>query len=336
MELLHGITLADKVKKDGPLSVGHACRYLRQAATGLQHAHEQGLVHRDIKPQNLFLDAAGAQVKILDLGLARITAAAADGETAPGELTREGDVMGTPDYMAPEQAVDTHSADHRADIYSLGCTIYFLISGRAPFAGGSLTEKLLAHQQKEPVALAQLCSGMPPRLVEVVRKAMAKQPADRYQTPAEFAAALAPFEYADNIIAAPFALPMAGKETISSPAHSTVARFAGDRSAKTKSSNKAIWLVVLALVAVVACCPMTVFVGLGLVGFTFFAVAQHHGVDDAHNPHAAPDVAIRRAPPGDQGLEPRRQEPLEMEHPALKEFPLGGSARVRSCAGVSP
>jgi eukaryotic-like serine/threonine-protein kinase len=327
MELLHGITLADQVKKDGPLSVGHACRYLRQAATGLQHAHEQGLVHRDIKPQNLFLDTAGDRVKILDLGLARVTAVAADGETASGALTMEGAVMGTPDYMAPEQAIDTHSADQRADIYSLGCTIYFLIGGRPPFPGGSLTEKLLAHQQKEPVGLAQLCSGVPPGLIEVVRKAMAKRPVDRYQTPAEFAAALAPFEHADNIVAVPFAKSMAAQETISSPAHSTVVRSDEDRPTKPKSSSKAIWLVVIALVAVVACCPLVMFVGVGLLGVGFFTLAPNAGVGDARHPQPEARVADeahpKMPPPEDQVVEPRREDPPEMEHPALKDFPLG-------------
>ena len=102
--------------------------------------------------------------------------------------------MGTPDYMAPEQALDTRTADQRADIYSLGCTLYFLLTSRPPFPGGSLTEKLLAHQQKEPPALDRLCTGAPRGLAQVLRKAMAKQPHDRYQTPAEFAAALAPFQ----------------------------------------------------------------------------------------------------------------------------------------------
>src|SRR5262249_25401106 len=141
------------------------------------------------------------QVKILDLGLARVRELSQQEETASGELTKEGAVMGTPDYMAPEQALDTRTADQRADIYSLGCTLYFLLTGWPPFPGGSLTEKLLAHQHKDPPALDQHCVGAPRGLAQILRKAMAKQPQERYQTPAEFAAALTPLEYAENILA---------------------------------------------------------------------------------------------------------------------------------------
>src|SRR5207302_5038885 len=142
MELLEGIDLAGLVHQRGRLPVGLACEYIRQAALGLQHAHQRGLVHRDIKPSNLFLTAEG--VKLLDLGLARPQAAGAQ-----GELTQNNSVMGTPDYLAPEQAVDPRKAGARSDLYSLGCTLYFLLTGQPPFPEGTLTQKLLAHQQAE-------------------------------------------------------------------------------------------------------------------------------------------------------------------------------------------
>ena len=274
MELLQGITLAQRVKEYGPLAVGQACLYVGQAAAGLQHAYEQGLVHRDIKPQNLFLENSSDQVKILDLGLARVRELAQEDETASGELTKEGAVMGTPDYMAPEQALDTRTADQRADIYSLGCTLYFLLTGRPPFPGGSLTEKLLAHQQKEPPALDQLCAGAPRGLAEVLRKAMAKQPQDRHQTPAEFAAALVPLEYAENILAsAPIAMPNLAPETFRQPPNDTAVSRSADLARRAQPSNKGIWVVVLLLLSVFVLCPVMV-IGVGILGVGFFWVAD--------------------------------------------------------------
>ena len=130
MEYVDGIDLHAKVKQQGPLPVHEAVEYLRQAALGLHHAHEEGLVHRDVKPSNLILDRKGT-VKILDLGLAF----AGDDEEA-ASITREHDerVLGTADYLAPEQATDSHTADRRSDIYALGCTLHYLLVGRAPFA----------------------------------------------------------------------------------------------------------------------------------------------------------------------------------------------------------
>ena len=138
---------------------------------GLQHAHEQSLVHRDIKPANLLRTSKGGVVKILDMGLARISA----GATAD-VLTQEGAVMGSLDYMAPEQALDSHAVDIRADLYSLGCTVYFLLTGRVPFPGGEASAKLLKHQLEEPVPVEQLRAEVPPGLAAIVRKLMAKKP----------------------------------------------------------------------------------------------------------------------------------------------------------------
>jgi serine/threonine protein kinase/WD40 repeat protein len=190
MEYVEGTDLAKLVKKNGPLAVVDACEYIRQAALGLQHACERGMVHRDIKPANLLLTAVGRTVKILDMGLARLDEPAGDDDRS-STMTQEGMVMGTPDYIAPEQALQSHTVDIRGDIYSLGCTFYFLLTGRVPFAGGSLTEKLLKHQMSEPRALEEVRPDAPPGVAQVVRRMMAKKPADRYQTPAELATALA-------------------------------------------------------------------------------------------------------------------------------------------------
>jgi len=193
MEYVPGTDLNQLVKKSGPLGVGESCDYIRQAALGLQHAHERGLVHRDIKPANLLVSrAAGGfgTVKVADLGLARLRKSAGDLISSP-TLTQHGSaLMGTPDYLAPEQALNFHGADIRADIYSLGCTFYYLLTGQPPFPGGNLTEKLLRHQQEAPPAVERARADVPAALSALLRKMMAKQPADRWQTPADVAAAL--------------------------------------------------------------------------------------------------------------------------------------------------
>ena len=147
------------------------------------------MVHRDIKPHNLLLTPDGV-VKILDMGLARLDHAGSEGE-ASSTMTREGTVMGTLDYIAPEQAMDSHTVDVRADLYSLGCTLYFLLTGRVPFPGGTAMEKLVKHQSKEPEPVERVRPGVPAAVAAVVRKLMAKRPEERYQTPAEAASALA-------------------------------------------------------------------------------------------------------------------------------------------------
>jgi hypothetical protein len=188
MEFIEGTDLAALVEQQGPLAVPLACDYVRQAALGLAHAHGHGLVHRDIKPQNLMLTPQG-EIKVLDFGLA-IIAAEPRGE---GGLTAVNTPMGTPDYVAPEQIRDAHSADTRADIYSLGCTLYFLLAGRPPFPEGNVGEKIAAHLQRQPESLAALRPGLPPRLIGIVNKMMAKGPASRFQSPTEVVTALGPF-----------------------------------------------------------------------------------------------------------------------------------------------
>ncbi len=192
MEYVEGQSLADYLRERGPPPVAEACDYARQAALGLQHAHEQGMVHRDVKPHNLMRTPDG-QIKILDFGLARLgrvvepTAVLPDGDSAVSQLTHAGMVMGTADYIAPEQADDAHKADGRADVYSLGCTLYHLLTGSVPYPGGSVLDKLRHHAAGRPPAPAALRRDLPPALAAVVLKLMAPAPAARYQTAAEAA-----------------------------------------------------------------------------------------------------------------------------------------------------
>jgi serine/threonine-protein kinase len=191
MEYVEGVDLGRLVKERGPLPPRQACEYIRQAALGLQHAHERGLVHRDVKPSNLLLTkASGLQpagvIKILDLGLARLQ----DPDNEGSAITQMGAIVGTPDYISPEQARDSRIADIRSDLYSLGCTFYYLLAGQTPFPGDTGTEKLLHHCFDEPKPIEQLRPEVPPRVCAVVRRLMAKKPEERYQTPAKLVVAL--------------------------------------------------------------------------------------------------------------------------------------------------
>jgi hypothetical protein len=200
MEHVEGISLADLIRTRGPLPVAEACACIRQAALGLQHAHEQGMVHRDVKPHNLMLQPSGTPqggvVKILDFGLARLLRTPDGPRTGPtrvGALTSAGVVMGTADYMAPEQASDPSAADIRADIYSLGCTLFFLLTGQPPFPDGSVADKLARHAGTPLPPVRGLRPEVPPALAAVLSRMTARDPTERHTTPAEVAAALAPF-----------------------------------------------------------------------------------------------------------------------------------------------
>jgi serine/threonine-protein kinase len=194
MEFVDGSDLGKLVKKNGPLSVLQACDYVRQVALGLQHAFEKGLVHRDIKPSNIVVQGSGSNseaaplVKILDMGLARV--AVAEGADASGTLTHDHAVLGTPDFIAPEQARDARNADTRSDLYSLGCTFHFILTGQVPFPAESAMEKLLKHYLEEPPRVEELRPDVPAAVGGVVRQLMAKAPEQRYQTPAELVAML--------------------------------------------------------------------------------------------------------------------------------------------------
>jgi hypothetical protein len=185
-ELVVGSDLGRELARRGALPPGEACEFARQAALGLQHAYEHGLTHRDVKPSNLLLSAADRVVKVTDFGLARLG-------DAGGGLTAAGSVFGTPDYIAPEQASSATAADIRSDVYSLGCTLYHFMTGEVPFPGDTAMAKLVAHATQEPLSLDDSCPGVNPALAAVVRRMMAKNPADRYATPRDAADALTPF-----------------------------------------------------------------------------------------------------------------------------------------------
>jgi serine/threonine protein kinase len=189
MEYVDGSSLQEIVKKTGPMDVLRACHYIRQAALGLQHAHDAaGIVHRDIKPGNILVDRNGI-VKVLDMGLARFFH---DKEDALTEKYND-DVLGTADYLAPEQALDSHAVDIRADIYSLGATFYFCLTGRTPFTDGTIAQKLIWHQTRQPKPIRQLRPEVPEGVAAIVEKMMAKDPKQRPQTPLEVAEMLTPW-----------------------------------------------------------------------------------------------------------------------------------------------
>ncbi len=207
MEFVDGIDLGKLVRLGGPRTVQDTCDYVRQTAMGLQHAHEHNIIHRDIKPVNLFLtqpmpatpafgekakpEEAKGLIKILDWGLAN--------PRLPRALEAKKDhvacktLVGTADYLAPEQARDANAVDIRGDIYSLGCTFYYLLTGSAPFPDGALMQKIIHHQRSEPIPISQFREDVPTGVIDIVRRMMAKNPADRFQTPASLAVALLPF-----------------------------------------------------------------------------------------------------------------------------------------------
>jgi serine/threonine protein kinase len=184
-EFIEGRNLRDLVREAGPFTVGRAIDVSIQVAEALEHAAERDVVHRDIKPSNIVITPAG-RARIVDMGLARLAPAAGD-----ADLTVSGMTLGTFDYISPEQARDPRAADVRSDLYSLGCTLFFMLAGRAPFAEGTMVQKLLQHQQDAPPDITAIRADVPQRLAAILARLMAKDPNDRYQRPAVLAADLA-------------------------------------------------------------------------------------------------------------------------------------------------
>jgi serine/threonine protein kinase len=187
MQYVDGADLASVVRACGPLNVAHAIGVLLQVVSGISYAHAKGIVHRDLKPGNLLVDRSG-NVKVLDLGLARV----AQDRIDAASLSANGTVVGTVDYMAPEQAADTRVADARSDVYSLGCTLFYLLAGEAPYVDGSLVTKLLAHRDQPLPDLREYRADVPDWLIRILKKMVAKQPIDRFQTMDELYGALQP------------------------------------------------------------------------------------------------------------------------------------------------
>lgn len=184
-EYVDGENLSAVVKQRGPLSLGRAVDYILQAARGLEYAHSHGVIHRDIKPSNLLLDKQGT-VKILDMGIARVNEFV--GQMAFGsaeEVTSSGVIVGTPDYMSPEQSTDLRVADARSDIYSLGCTLYFLLTGQPVFVGETVLQKIMAHREQPPPFLREIRGDVPECLENIFQKMLAKRPQDRQRSMTE-------------------------------------------------------------------------------------------------------------------------------------------------------
>ncbi len=220
MEWVDGIDLYELVKKDGPLSFEKGIDYVMQAAEGLRHAHQKNLVHRDIKPANLLLARDGV-VKILDLGLALMRE-----ETESLTVLYNEKVMGTADYLAPEQAVNSHEVDHRADIYSLGCTLYFLLTGHPPFPEGTLAQRIAMHQTRDPAPITDSRPDCPEPLVKVCELMMKKDVNERPQSSFELTSLLQSFREAGELPAEP---PLTGLEI---KTQKNKAKSAGSTSSK--------------------------------------------------------------------------------------------------------
>ena len=180
MEFVDGQDLAIHVKEKGPLTVEKAIDCMLQAARGLEHAHSQGIVHRDIKPANLLLDVHGT-IKILDMGLARFHEGGSGLPLAEaGALTQAGSIVGTVDYMSPEQAVDSRQADQLSDIYSLGATMFFLLTGRPMFESDSLMGRLLEHRDSPRPSICSIRSDVPAQIDTIFHRMVARKKEDRY------------------------------------------------------------------------------------------------------------------------------------------------------------
>ena len=184
MEYVEGLDLQRMVERDGQLGYERAADYIAQAALGIQHAHDAGVVHRDIKPANCLVDPSGT-VKVLDMGLAKFSQ-----DDSSLSAMHKDSVVGTADYLAPEQAVNSSQVDHRADVYGLGGTLYFLLMGHAPFPEGTLTERLLKHQKEEPASIYSKRPDAPATLIDICRRMMAKKVDARIQNAATVASEL--------------------------------------------------------------------------------------------------------------------------------------------------
>jgi eukaryotic-like serine/threonine-protein kinase len=336
MEYVEGADLAQLLKQRGRLSPAQACEYVRQAALGLQHAHERGLVHRDVKPSNLIVASQGDVVKLLDLGMARLRWHLDQDATTSG-LTHEGSVMGTPDYMAPEQAADSRTADIRADIYSLGCTLYHLLTGQPPFPGGSLTEKLLKHQQKEPQSVESLQPETPPDIVRILQRMMAKRPQDRYKTPQEVADALGPFASARAELPLPESHASVGPDTIAANWSATPTQTLAPGAAAKRAPARRNRIILFAALAL----GLIAFFPCLISGF-FLLVYMTPGLGQQPATRPADPSVPRTTPPGRAdgpgvvGFEAPKLPPIAADGPARLIKDLKEHTGTIQCLAFSP
>lgn len=277
MEYVEGRDLKEIFKAHGKLPIEFSCECIRQAAHALQHAHGRGVVHRDIKPSNMLVtkdpESGRPIVKLLDLGLARI-----EQEEAPSDdsITRSGQIMGSPDYMAPEQATNARNADVRSDIYGLGATLFQLIGGQVPFQGETVMEKLVARINTDAPPLSTYCKEAPPVLVHIVSRMMNRDPAQRFQTAGEVAAVLEAF------VTNPASLPVDQFAPAKSPevsriddtpkADDTLNLFVGHLNTRATSRplasrrKKPLWPLVVSIIAAIV-----------VVGGVLFALSRQAG-----------------------------------------------------------
>ncbi len=297
MEYVKGLDLTELCQRSGPLSVANACEIARQAALGLQAAHEQRLVHRDVKPSNLMLNPEG-RVKLLDLGLAR----QAD-EKSVSEVTATEQAVGTPDYMAPEQISESENMDIRSDVYGLGCTLYKLLAGHAPFSGKkykSTFDKLTAHVREPVPPIDRIRVDVPGELAAVINRMLAKKPADRFSIPAEVADALGPFTSDSDLpallaTAEGRAVPPTGqRKSLSGTDDMYRSATAGTRSGEQPGGKQILasrkWLTIVGVVVLV------VLAGL-------FAWTRMPGKSPRISPSVSPPVPTRHWDPA--SVEPR-------------------------------
>lgn len=286
MEYVEGVDLSRLVKNHGPLSIRSVLECTQQAAQGLSYAHKLGVIHRDIKPANLLLSHEGI-VKILDVGLARFRPEFKGQTDAASGVTNSGTIMGTPDYMSPEQAVNSKDVDQRADIYSLGCTLFYLLAGKPPYAEGTPMQRLIAHREQPIPPLHKLRPDLPQPVVAVVRKMLAKQAGERYQTMREVADAVSDClirlakERSLNDVASDVARQSTSELPLSGGGQLGATAVMDDRAKKLTRSRSLVWLAALFIL-----------IGIGSLGWNLVR---------RNNPVVADEAPAGANQPGDLG-----------------------------------
>lgn len=309
MEYVEGCDLKKVLRRDGPMGIDFACECIRQAAAGLQHAHEAGMVHRDIKPSNLLLtkDPHTGQplVKVLDLGLARFD----QEKSSEFSITRTGQIMGSPDYMAPEQAMNARTADIRSDIYGLGVTLYQLLSDSLPFSGENVMERLVARINEDAPPVSSVRPDVPPVLVHIIARMLHREPAQRFQTPAEVEVVLQSFVSSPRELQVQtvVATPIPTDSTLQAEADDTLNLFVGHLGTKAQSTptgrrKKSIWPVAVSIGTALAIVCGVLFALSKEQGLVSPSSPQLTGDDSSDAPAVPPDPpGLNQPPPTDNG-----------------------------------